>query len=704
MASDWKSRAIKVSDGSTSDWKSRAIPVEMPKEYSFTDQVMHPDVSSWNRFVAKNFAQNTDKQVEFLKSKYPNMDIDVTKNGQIRMKNQGEKNWKVLDPDTGFFSKDFLGDLRDVGFDLYAAGSEGLASAAAALGAGAASGGVGAIPAAMAAGGASTAANEAMRQKFGQYLGIPQDVSGEDVAISGAIGSVAPGLLGAGKARGALGLAADKVGEGLSKINPLPLIGEKVSGVPREVLRNYADDGVRANVEKLEKEGITDFSGNVYDKLKNYVETRKDQAGSELVDAIESAGQLADVSGAKQSYLSKIKQLENMSDPTKADKAKLNKLKSDYTKYFGLAKPKEILEKSDDVLARESGLFNQLDEAIAMPVEPPLAGGEVVETLAQKLKTLPPEPSPTYQPEIDSFLSDVYSKVNIPKKEAIFSDMNTTKNIFEELAEAQKMSAGEQKEQTIKSILDEIKQINTPTYQKYVDDQLPARRAWDLQKDLKQVAKFEQGMTPADVYAKGTSRDAYFKLNKALDDASEGLSSKAKSQYKAALQEEAELLPKFEGKTRADSIQKTYNQMSGLDTQGRKVLQEKLGKLSDKEILDLTDEAKILSTYKWLAKPNVAPVSSGGTTSTSRTIPLAIAGGSLGSLAGYNTGGGYAGATLGGATGATLGTLMGSPAAMKAYIRAMRAAGRSSELVSKDDTPYSIMLRGGSTEFMDRPE
>lgn len=585
MGSDWRTRAKRVyTDGKPQEesWRARAVPVQnWVKELGSTVQEMHPDISLKDRWIVKNFSQDPANSIAYLKQQYPGLEFGLSNDGQLRARKPDDV-WRAIDPDTGIISKDTLNDIGDIVYDLYAAGTEGAATvggaAAGALGT-LPSGGWGAIPGAMVASGATTAGNEAMRQKLGSWLGIPQDIDWGDVGVSGAIGTVAPVIAGVGKVPGLAERGAKLAGQAVSKANPLPWIGEKVSGVPREVLRNYYDDGVRANVDKLEKEGITDFSGQVYDKLKNYVESNKEKAGQELVDVMENMGKKVDIKDAKGAFGSARDEIMARAEDgglTNADAKKLDKLNEIYTNYFGVQE--------------------------------------------------------------ESFLPD----------------------------------------------------------------QIGAKKAWQLQKDLKQTAKYGSDMDAQELYSKGVSRDAYTKINEALDKASDGATTTAKDRYSAAMKEEAELLPKFEGKTRADSIQKTYNTMSGLDRQGRKVMQEKLSKLSDDEILNLVDEAKILSTYKWLGKPNIAPVSSGGTTSTSRTIPLAIAGGSLGSLAGYNTGGGYAGATVGGASGAALGTILGSPAALKAYIRAMRKAGRARELITPRGTPTNRAIGSGvTTEALD---
>lgn len=188
------------------DWKAQSEVVH-PKII----QEMHPRFSSKNRAIAKNFAQSTEKQVEFLKKQYPEMDIKVF-DGEVVGRLPSERDFKVLDPNTGFFSRDFLNDAADVAFDTGAGVVEGVATGLGAAGGAIATpfaGGAGAIPGAMLAGGATSAAGEGLRQTIGRSLGIPQEIDMNDVAISGAIGAATPALFGAGSARGAIKTGLD---------------------------------------------------------------------------------------------------------------------------------------------------------------------------------------------------------------------------------------------------------------------------------------------------------------------------------------------------------------------------------------------------------------------------------------------------------------------------------------------------------------
>lgn len=103
---------------------------------------------------------------------------------------------------------------------------------------------------------------------------------------------------------------------------------------------------------------------------------------------------------------------------------------------------------------------------------------------------------------------------------------------------------------------------------------------------------------------------------------------------------------------------------------------------------DLATRDQALRTF---SKPNTEIRSLGGTTSTSRSIPLAVAGGAAGYYAGQQTGGDYSPflmAVLGGG----LGSKLGSPAALRKYMEAnqiMRNA--PSQLPGYQALPYLMM-------------
>lgn len=584
----WRDRAVPVANNNNNgtSWRDRAKKVEdWVGDLTTTKQVMHPDISLKDRLIAKNFSQSQEKQLEFLKAQYPNLQFDVSTNGQIRAKSPGSKEWNVLDPDTGIISTDSLRDLGDIGFDLFSGVTEGGASALGAAGGAAISaplGGVGAIPGAMAASGATAAGNEAIRQKLGQWLGIPQQVDMTDVAVTGGVGAISPLLFGAGKATGLANVAGKAAKKGLSKINPLYKIGSAVSGTSEDALRTYANPEFRQVVDELEQKGITEYTGKALDKINDYASETKDKAVKDYVTDINNANRLADTGAAKKSFADSTQELAEQDFISQADESKIDAINKAYNRYF--------------------------------------------------------------------------------------SNRGGTQ----------------------------------------IPNQVTPDSAFKLQKDLKKLADFDGDLTPENIHMKATARDAYMNMRKAIDEASEGLTIDSRDRLKDVYRFEDEILPKFQGKNRLESIQKTYNELSGLNRNNRRAFAEELGRMSKDSPLDLTNEAKILSTYKELGSPSMLPVSSGGKTSTTRSVPLAGLGGYVGGSLGYNvrpTGDPTLDRAIGGATGAGLATLLGSPAAMKAYIRAMQKAGRAKDLITPRDTGLWRGVKTGlSTEIFTEPE
>lgn len=176
---------------------------------------MHPLITAKDRFVIQNFANKPEVGVEYLQKKYPDLQVKLDpKDGRMLMKTPTEKEFRVLDPNTGFFSSDFLNDASDLAYSGLATGLQTAASVPGAL--------VGSVPGAIAAGGATGAGLEALRQKLGQYYGLPQEVSGKDVLTSGAVGAAIP----------AAGAAVNGITQLAAKTAPswMPALGKAAGG------------------------------------------------------------------------------------------------------------------------------------------------------------------------------------------------------------------------------------------------------------------------------------------------------------------------------------------------------------------------------------------------------------------------------------------------------------------------------------------
>ena len=169
------------------------------KNFTPTLQEMHPDFTTVDRLKVKNLSNSPSAAVNYLQQKHPTLEISLSKDDQIRARKRdgSEKEYRVLDPDTGIFSSDILRDVGDVLWDVGAGVATGAATAAGGL-VGALGGGVGALPTAALAGAGSSSAIEALRQGAGLATGVSKDFSGMDVGIAGGAGALSPLLLGTG--------------------------------------------------------------------------------------------------------------------------------------------------------------------------------------------------------------------------------------------------------------------------------------------------------------------------------------------------------------------------------------------------------------------------------------------------------------------------------------------------------------------------
>jgi hypothetical protein len=246
-------------------------------------QEQHPRISVADRLVIKNFATDPSVGVTYLKRKYPDLEVKQIR-GQTVAKTPKETKWRVLDPDTGFFSKDFLADTGDVGFDVLAGLGTGAATAA---------GAVGGPPGSVAAGAAAGAGAEALRQKIGQALGLPQGYDAKEIGVQGAIGGAFP----------VVGSAVKGAYKAITR-GAAPVLAEKLSGVPAQVYKDFAENP--ATLENFNKQpaALEDLVANTSDKIISAVKEKKDKVWKSLeglYKKAEDAGKTIDITPIKNS-------------------------------------------------------------------------------------------------------------------------------------------------------------------------------------------------------------------------------------------------------------------------------------------------------------------------------------------------------------------------------------------------------------------
>lgn len=143
------------------------------------------------RFVVKNFANDTEQAVEYLKNNYPDYQFKLSepeKEGEqkeILVKEPNSVQFTRLDP-KGF-------DLRDITDEAYGVISGAVPLATKALGVAGSPVTLGAsIPASMAAGAAEQAGLETLRQSIGKAIGVSKEYDPSQIALAGGIGATVP--------------------------------------------------------------------------------------------------------------------------------------------------------------------------------------------------------------------------------------------------------------------------------------------------------------------------------------------------------------------------------------------------------------------------------------------------------------------------------------------------------------------------------
>lgn len=639
----------------------------------------HPDVSVADRAIVKNFSNSPDSAIAFLTKKYPGYEVKADPDG-IAIRKQGEEFYKRLDP-----SSIELEDLSDVGTDV-TSGVASTAGTALGAGVGLSAGPAGVIPGAMVGSGAAGAGHEALRQKLGQYMGLPQEVNTSDVVTSGLVSAASPLVFGAAPLKSSatnyVAKQMSKPGQTLTKeaVQDLidaggtgvlkrayntatrkvaPWLGETVSGVPKQAIKTYANN--REEINALSKDGVTDLVESAQQRLSSGIGKIKASKGKALGDAIDSAGgkvNIGAVKGQYQAYINELKQKAS-SYPDGAPQwidDQLNAAQKEYQYLFGIPRSDPKVVGSYTVPGDEGFQGQRIN-----------AGS--YDTPAQTISSRVYDKATGTWTNVDESLPG--ASVGIAEDTALRTNPKT--------GELERMANRPSTPDATINIVDDpnVKfdwnTMKSASRASEIPDQLTAQQAFDLQHKLRDsgnLTRMTGGPAPRHSTAAtsdekalaDTALEGYRSVNQELDRVTEGLTGELKKDYKTYAELQKTLQPYFR------TPQSTMNTLSGLDKNSRRILFEKLKELSEKDGINLLDDAKTLEALRYFRDPGLDAISGGGTTSTSRTIPLATLGGSLGALLGYKMGGGFAGATAGGATGAFLGSKAGSPKAIKGII------------------------------------
>jgi len=379
----------------------RANPDLVLEAQKKVDFEQHPDIGNTERIALENLSNNPEAQVEYLKKEHPKMQVELVPPtasmvGYIRMKNPGEKTYKVLNPpmreDTPLPEtlKDIAGSAYDVGagyLSALAGGSAGLAAAPS---------GPGSIAAASATSGLTGAALEGLRQKLGKMYGIPQEYNKGRIATAGVVNALFPLALGTGSTAAkqaakaeALGIAPEAVAQSQKGIVGRltqkfgPSAGEMLTGSGREEIAAHMKNTPEYQMLQAGKEpAVRDMALNVRSNVKSTLGGYLDEFGRGLENTIDKTGAKVDISPAKNEIDSLISKIE--SGPLKdleSSQEIINELK-------GLR---------DSVFVEKPMVTQQVEKQVATPVLMP-SGKPYSKTVTEEVTSKVPK-------EMDNYVS-----------------------------------------------------------------------------------------------------------------------------------------------------------------------------------------------------------------------------------------------------------------------------------------------------------
>lgn len=647
-----------------------------------------PEVSAQDRFVAKNFAQSPQKQAEFLKQKYPGLDVKVV-GSDVAIRKKGEKGYKKLDPSSFEFA-----DLTDVA-DTFGAGvASSLGTAAGAFG-GALIGGAGAIPGAMAGAAGAGAGYEALRQKLGQKLGIPQEVSGTDAAIAGGANALGVGVFGTGPAmkeavkqlalrQGITEEAAKKILESQGALRyawneGAPSMASAWFGPSKEEVKFMANPETRQVAQRLignktqkAEEILGDIKLGYYDQL--------GKVGKELEETITGAEGKVNIQDIRNAYMRYIGQLQENYDklPNAESKAALDAAKATFENLFKNQKVNDTV-------------FKEVTD-----------GGKLMSVTSKEVPLRIPNERPPADP-LKVAARNPYDMMGF----------RTPEEVAKEAAELEAQARAKDPnllmklmEVTRSPLKNETRQMSRleafPGTPQEIPMNLSPTAAWQFQKQLKDYGdirglsntiqpRFPNASSDSMKALSNEGLNAYRGLNQKLDQVTEGASSELKGKYADLVKVRERILPGF------NSEQKALDTLRNIDTSKKAITSEALDRLGQMTGRDYKKDVIALKAAEYWDSKSLTPVSMGGATSTTRTLPAALVGGLIGGKLGYSVGG-PSGAAAGAAAGTIGGNMMASPAAFRTLIQATDPLRRGANALGQYAVPYTPLYREAITQ------
>lgn len=509
---------------------------------------MHEGISAADRAIVKNLSTSPEKSASYLKKHNPQLDTRVW-DGRVLVKGKQEKEWRVLDPDTGIFSSDILNDIGDVGYDVASGVAQALALPAAGI--------VGS--------GLAGAGAEALRQGLGSVAGIEDNINVGDIALTGAIGAAVPA---AGKA---IAPAVSKVAGAGKKL---------VSGLTEA---NADDVGVFVNKsgaldDILQSDtGFTDSYNRIIKEVSDKEKIFKNQINKQF-DELKKSGVEVDITGAKAVYDDNLARLKSLAQGgSKADEALYEAMKKERDDIFSRNMPTtEIVTKSTDFSGSPS-----VSDTTLFP-----ASGET-RNIGQP-----------YKKWTDHMPREATSTVNRTPKDG---GLMLTSDVAEKVAPKGRVITGRE------TVVDDVTLndlLSGKQRSRGLTQDMPSgqdiERVMGLRQRLAARANFKnktdmQKSIDAASMSEGLAARGYGELGTAIDDVANKIGSKqAREQFKNHVEFVGDIAKNFKDANSLETFMKAATKGN------RKVIAEKLGRIDKKFGTNISEEAKVISTAQAL--------------------------------------------------------------------------------------------------------
>lgn len=221
-----------------------------------------------SRAIIKNFSRNPESSLEYLTKKHPEYQFKLGDKGEILAKSKEDLVFSRLDP-KGFDVR----DISDIGYDVLSGIGETAAMGLAGIG-GTLSTGLGGLPAAMAASGATAAGSETLRQGIGKLIGVNKDISPQEIAMTGALGTASPAIM-----------------RGIQK-GVVPVI-KGLSKIPSEAIDAYLKR--KPALEKLFKKRLPEIGMDLSEQITETARETKNKLGQDVIEALNKGGRKIEI-------------------------------------------------------------------------------------------------------------------------------------------------------------------------------------------------------------------------------------------------------------------------------------------------------------------------------------------------------------------------------------------------------------------------